>query len=106
MNQMSKLYSLMEELKVNQLALRNDMEKNISELKRSLDSLRDWLMEKFATPRHGDPCESGMKHNKDKGVEVVKINTDSSCSLSRTTAPKMPDKAASARKKVCCTVIF
>ncbi|CAI0455789.1 unnamed protein product [Linum tenue] len=99
-NQMSKLYSLMEELKVNQLALKNDMEQNISELRRSLDSLTDWLMEKFATIRPGDPCESGMKHNKDKGVEVINISTDSSCSLSRTTAPKMTDKAASARKKV------
>ncbi|CAI0453697.1 unnamed protein product [Linum tenue] len=98
-NQMSKLYSLMEELKVNQLALKNDMEQNISELRRSLDSLTDWLMEKFATIRPGDPCESGMKHNKDKGVEVINISTDSSCSLSRTTAPKMTDKAASARKK-------
>ncbi|CAL1382935.1 unnamed protein product [Linum trigynum] len=89
----------MEELKVNQLALKNDMEQNISELRRSLDSLTDWLMEKFATIRPGDPCKSGMKHNKDKGVEVINISTDSSCSLSRTTAPKMSDKAASARKK-------
>ncbi|CAL1382944.1 unnamed protein product [Linum trigynum] len=98
-NQMSKLYALMEELKVNQLALKNDMEQNISELRRSLDSLTDWLMEKFATIRPGDPCESGMKHNKDKGVEVINISTDNSCSLSRTTAPKMSDKAASARKR-------
>ncbi|CAI0443177.1 unnamed protein product, partial [Linum tenue] len=98
-NQMSKLYSLKEELKVNQLALKNDMEQNVSELKRSLDSLTDWLVEKFATIRPGDPCESGMKHNKDTGVEVINISTYSSCSLSRTTAPKMSDKAARKRKK-------
>ncbi|CAI0400690.1 unnamed protein product [Linum tenue] len=69
-------------------------------MRRSLDSLTVWLMEKSATIRPGDPCESALKHNKDKGVEVINISTDISCSLSRTTAPKMSDKAASARKKV------